>query len=259
MTKALYLGVSLLVLPLVVAFTYEAALFVASAFSWGVFAWLLAGMGLFLLVYILFLAGRIDFLEHLIHEFEHAMIPFFLTGNLPIKMEIDPSKKSQVQVVGVGGCATTLAPYFFPLLAVPLLLLKALTALVLSLLETPFPSFLAGAFDVLIGATLMLHFIGLFKEFRLRQTDIRKTGILCSVVTVFFLNVLLVVVTAAVVASDYAGLLDYVRVGATRSLENYQVVLEFGQSRVLPAIGNVVERFRGGACPDCTPTPIGPG
>jgi hypothetical protein len=168
-------------------------------------------------------------------------------------------RKPGPSVVGVGGCATTLAPYFFPLLTVPLLLLKALTALVLSLLETPFPPFLAGAFDVLIGATLMLHFIGLAKEFRLRQTDIRSTGIICSLVTVFALNVLLVVVTAAVVANEYAGLLSYVRIGAARSLENYRTVLEFAQTQIYPAIGNLLERVRGSTCPDCTPTPLGPG
>jgi hypothetical protein len=244
-----------LLAPLIYAFMYEAFLFIASVFSFDGMMWFLIGLVVFFLVYLVALKGRIDFLEHLAHELEHAAVALIFTGKLPSRMVIEPEKKSEVEAPQGGGCLRTLAPYYLPLLTIPFLILKALTTLAFQLLKIPLPAFLGGILDLLIGATLGFHYASLFREFRPNQTDLKKMGGLFSVVTVFVLNVLFLVLIAAVVTEAYEGLVEYVKGSLARTVDGYKWAFEFLQTQVPPVLRKLYLWLRELLCPDCAPVP----
>jgi hypothetical protein len=246
-----------LLAPLIYAFMYEAFLFIASVFSFDALKWFLLGLVVFFLFYVVALKGRIDFFEHLVHELEHAAMAFIFTGHLPSKMVIEPEKQSEVQAPAGGGCLRTLAPYYFPLLTIPFLLLKALAALAFQLLKVPFPAFLGVIFDLLIGATLGFHYASLVREFRPSQPDIKKTGLIFSIVTVFCFNVVFLVLTLAVVTGSYAGLVEYFKSAFVRTVDAYKWAYEFLRTNVPPFLEKLYLWLRDLFCPDCAPVPPG--
>jgi hypothetical protein len=238
------LNFTLLVLlgPLLVTFAYEGALFVLSVFTLGATTWFLLGAGISLLIHLLLLGDSVDFLEALMHELEHAALAFLFTFRLPTKMEINPKGKSSVQVGG-GGCLAVLAPYYLPLLTLPLLLVKALAALGFSQFGIDSPTLLALALDLLIGASLAFHLATTLKEFRpSKQDDIKEVGLIPSLVGVLFLNVIFVVLSIAVVTGSYEELWASVKTAATGTLNAYQAAYVFLTERLLPGGGDLVQQ-----------------
>ncbi len=244
-----------LLAPALYAFVYEGVLFLASVFTFEATQWFLGGAVLSLFVYVPFLHGKIGFIEHLLHELEHAALPFLFTLKLPRRMEVDPELGSVV-FVAYGGCAlVALAPYYLPLLTILFLLLKGLASLALSLLEVSFPRFLAVILDLLIGATLMFHLVCTFQEFRLSQPDIKRTGRIASIVAVLFLSFMFVLLSVAVVTGSYAELVDYGKAALATTQDTYQAVLDFAQTRVLPMLTDGIQTLKDLFCLQCTPTP----
>jgi hypothetical protein len=235
--KLLNFSLVLVLVPLFYAFTYQGILFLASISTLDAIEWFLLGAALSLLAYVLLLNHRIDFVEHFLHEMEHASVSFLFTFQLPGRMEIDPNQGSKTFVPTTGGCIMLLAPYYFPLLTFPILILKALAALAFSLLKVSFPIFLIIGFDLLIGATLLFHFVCTLKEFGTFQTDITKSGTIASVVMVLFLNFVFLVLSMTVVTGSYTQFLSYLKIG------------------LLPALGHLVETVKARFCPACSPTP----
>jgi hypothetical protein len=83
------------------------------------------------------------------------------------------------------------------------------------------------AIDFLIGFTLAFHYIGLAKEFHLRQTDITETGLMVSVCVTGAMNLVILALILGVMLGDWIGLLHYVESSLRRTLESYQVVISF--------------------------------
>jgi hypothetical protein len=241
--------------PLIYAFTYEGIVFLASVFTFDATKWFLLGAALSLLGYVLLLNNHINFVEHLLHEMEHAALSFVFTFQFPRRMEIDPGEGSKTYVRDSGGCIMILAPYYFPLLTIPFLVLKALAALAFSLLKVPFPSLLAAILNLLIGATLMFHYVCTLKEFGLFQTDIRGSGLIPSLVAVFFLNFVFLILSVTVVTDGYTQFLDYAKIALAATADAYSVALTFLTTRLVPALGALIERVKVQFCPGCTPTP----
>jgi hypothetical protein len=245
----------ILLAPALYAFAYQGALFVVAVSTWDAFLWFLGGIVLSLFVYVPFLSGKIGFIEHLLHEFEHAALAFLVTFKLPTKMEIDPQEGSEVVAPKGGGCVRALAPYYLPLLTLPFLLGKALISLALSWLQLPFPPSLAGVLDGLIGATWIFHSVCTLKEFHLKQTDITKTGVIASFIAVLFMNFMFVVLIVAVVTGAYAEFWDYLKASLPAAVDAYQAVLDFAQTRVLPMVSDWIQTLQDQFCLQCTPTP----
>lgn len=249
------LNFTLLVLlgPLLFTFAREGVRFLVSVFTLEATQWFLLGAGLSLVIHLLLLQDSIRFLEILMHELEHAVLPFLLTFRLPTKMEINTEGKSTVQVPAGGGCLMTLAPYYLPLLTIPLLLVKALAALVFSWLDIDFPALLALVLDVLIGATLAFHLVTTVKEFHPRQDDLRKEGLIPSFGIVLFLNLIFVILSIVVVTGSYAELWAYVKAAAAATGGAYLAFYEFVRDRALPALGQLLQwladQFSGGSTP----------
>ena len=255
MIRILNLVLVILLAPALFAFVYEGALFLASAFTFEATKWYLLGIILSLFTYVVFLHGNIGFIEHLLHELEHAALAFLFTFKLPTKMEIEPEKESKVVAQTGGGCLSTLAPYYLPLLTLPFLLLKAMANLAFSLLKVPLFAFLTGALDLLIGATWMFHLVCTLKEFRPSQPDIKKTGLIASFIAVLFLNFMFVVLSVAVVTGSYAELVDYFKAAAATTVDTYKAALDFVKTRLLPILEDLVQMVKDLFCLECTPTP----
>ncbi|HSR32334.1 MAG TPA: hypothetical protein VLY63_17365 [Anaerolineae bacterium] len=239
------LAFAVLLAPLFLAFSYEGALFLVSVFTLDSTMWFLLGAALALPLSLLGLSKNIMFIEHLLHELEHAVVAFFFTFQLPRRLEVDPEQGSKVYVPTRGGCLVTLAPYYFPMLTVPFLILKALAALLFSLLKVPFPALLVAVLDLLVGAALMFHYITTLKEFRFSQPDIKKTGLIASIVGVLFLNFMFLVLSIAVVTGSYPEFLDFLKSAVPGTVDAYKAALEFLKARLLPALDDLQETLVG--------------
>jgi hypothetical protein len=237
------LALVILLAPALYAFTYEGVLFLTSVLSFDSTKWFLIGAALSAVGCVILLPSKPNFIEVLLHELEHAALAFLFSFKLPKKMEIDPEGTSKVVVVDRGGCLTTLAPYYFPLLTVPFLVLKALLALTFSMLKAPFPTFLAVPFDILIGATLVFHYAMTIREFGSFQKDISSTGLIPSLVLVLFLNFMFLVLSVTVVTGSYTEFVEYVKVALETTVDSYQAAFEFLKTQLLPAARDLIQRL----------------
>ena len=193
MGKVIKFLLSVLLAPLIYSFVYVAYLFLVSGVRLDSVIWFICGSLLYALLYLLiFLNGSklrytITFLEHLEHELGHSIIAFmFLRGTRklianPVK-EREDEEASKVEYLDSHGpdSLISLAPYYFPVLTVPLLIAEPLAF---------FP--LHEIIDFMIGFTLAFHFVGLLREFGLKQTDVRKHGLIFSSCVMCLLNTII--------------------------------------------------------------------
>jgi hypothetical protein len=222
--------ISILLAPLIYSFVYEAYLFLVSSIKLSSIIWFICGSFLYVLVYILiFLIGgalpyTIFFLEHLEHELGHSIAGFiFLRGTR--KLIANPGWKhedgEQSQVVFLDSSYAPnflirLAPYYFPVFTIPLLIAEPLAS---------FP--LREIIDFLIGFTLAFHFVGLRREFGLKQeTDIAPYGLSFPFCITCLLNTILLIIAICVVSRNYLGILNYFESSIARTPESYQAALQ---------------------------------
>jgi hypothetical protein len=254
--RLLNLGLIVLLGPALVAFAYHGVRFILSVFTWEAGMWFLAGAGLSLLAYFVLLNGKIAFIEDLLHELEHSLVAFLFSFQLPTQMEIDTTNNSSVNTSTRGGCLTTLAPYYLPLLMLPFLALKAAATLAASWLDVTFPTVLAVSLDVLIGATLAFHYVVTIKEYGDFQTDIQKEGRIASLVMALFLNLAFLIVTMAVVVGAYTELWAYVQTAAAATVEAYKSAYAYVTTRLLPALGDLLDSALAWLYERRNPTPV---
>lgn len=254
--RLLNLALIVLLGPLLISFAYRGALFLLDVFILEATQWFLIGAAVSLLGYVLLLNNKITFIEILLHELEHAALAFLFSFQLPSKMEIDPNGTSRVVVPARGGCLTTLAPYYFPLLTLPLLIIKALAVLIFSWLDASFPTFLALVLDLLIGATLMFHYVCSIKEFGEFQDDVKQVGWIPSFGAILFLNLMFLILSITVIIGAYAELWSYLKAAAVASWDSYQAAYEVITTRfpdLVDLIQSLLDRF--GASRTPTPSP----
>lgn len=253
--RLLNLALVIVLAPLVYAFVYEGGVYLASIFTLAATMWFLVGAVAFLLIYLLFLNNSIGFIEHLLHESEHAAVAFIFTLRLPSRMEIDPEKGSKVFVHKGGGCLMELAPYYLPLLVLPLIGAKGFVDLVYWLLKAIPSPYLDGAFDALIGAAFVFHLLCTLKEYGAFQTDIKKSGLVPSLFAVLFLNFMFLLLCVTVVAGSYGELCEYGKAAFGTTVTAYKVASEFLTTELLPATGKLMEAIVDRLCRTFTPTP----
>ena len=232
--RLFYLALAILLAPLFYAFTLKGVQFLVSVFTFDSAKWFLLGAALAVPVSLVMLGRSLAFIRHLLHELEHAALAFLFTFQLPQSMQVNPAEGSEVRVPRRGGCLVALAPYYLPLLTIPLLLFKALAALVFSLLQMPLPAWLAIVLDLLIGLTLVFHYITSLREFRLSQPDIKETGLLPSIVGVLFTSFIFLVLSVTVVVGSYAEFLDFLKASLATTVDTYAAVFGFVKTHLLP-------------------------
>lgn len=236
-------NLALLVLlgPFLVTFAYEGIRFVLAVFTLEAMQWFLLGAAGSVVIYPLLLGNSLGFVEQLLHELEHAALAFVFTFRFPTRMEIDPDEGSEVRAPAGGGCLTTLAPYYLPLLTLPFLLIKAGADWAFSSAETGFASTLASVLEILIGVTLTFHITNTIIEMTRDQRDFKEVGWISSFAGILFMNLMVLVVTVAVVTGSYEALWAYVKEAAGATVGAYQDAYAFLQERLLPALRDLVQ------------------
>jgi hypothetical protein len=114
---------------------------------------------------------------------------------------------------------------------------------------------LTAALDLLIGATFVFHLMCSFREFGWFQTDIKKSGLIPSLVAVGFLNFVFFLVCIVVVTSSYPQLWETVKLALATTVEAYQASYEFLRTYLPPLAKNLFQFVLEVVCPHCTPTP----
>jgi hypothetical protein len=187
---------------------------------------------------------------------------WLLAGKLPSKMTIEPEAGSKVEGVS-GGCATTLAPYLFPMLTIPFFVIRLVLGLLIHFTGLDIPRIALMGVDFLIGVTWGMNAVLVLKHFDYRQTDLKKVGWVFSTVMIFFLNFVYVVAILVVVTDSYAELGDFVMACVATTKEFYVTAWHFLRDKLVPWLKELGQRIGLLLCKECpdpgaTPTrPVG--
>lgn len=138
----------------------------------------LAGASLYFLLWAIFFAHREPFWSVLEHEIIHLI--FAVLSFKRVHSIYAGRNGGRVETEG-DNFVIALAPYFFPLTTVIVLLFKPAVNYELQF-------WLNGV----LGFSLMFHLIYLLKEFHFNQPDLQRNGLLFSSVVIIFFNILFV-------------------------------------------------------------------
>jgi hypothetical protein len=219
--------------PLICSCSVEAFSFLSTNLDFHSLDSFLIGLIGYMLVYgaILFGHGRlyshVQFLMTLRHELTHSVTAMLAGRRIDELVVRNPAARSGEKTTsfvkyldaGGGSSLISLAPYYFPLLTIPLLPLRFCVL-----------SWAREVVDFLIGFTLAFHYASLVEElfgqrFGLGQTDITRTGVIVSYVLIGFLNLLSLATVKAVLHNDWPTV-DRLTSILVRSREWYRPVLE---------------------------------
>ncbi|MFQ5583034.1 MAG: M50 family metallopeptidase [Calditrichia bacterium] len=166
-----------------------------------------AGSGalFFFLIWIFFLARRDNFWNVMEHELTHAIFALLFLKKVH-KLNAHRSSGGLVQVEG-GNFVIALAPYFFPLVAVVIILIKPIILPEIQWL-----------LNILLGAAIMFHFIYLLGEFSPAQPDIRYSGFLFSILFILFFNIFFLGLSLASLSAAWSDILTFIKHGLNESM-----------------------------------------
>jgi hypothetical protein len=203
-----------LLIPTIYAFVRQAGPFLlqhagllpANAATYGFFV--------YVLLYCLVPRPRNVFAELFEHELGHLFLAKLFWKRI-LRFAVDAEEgKGEVVVESGSNSLITLAPYYFPVFTIPLLVAKPIL----------YPRF-DQAFNFLIGLTLAFHYTALAAEFRPRQDDIRRAGLAFSLGTTVLLNIIFLVISLGVILNDYSAIAGYFAGALARILPSYQAAL----------------------------------
>lgn len=168
-----------------------------------------------------------QFIMTLRHEMTHAVALMLAGGRIDRMEVVNRAERPGQEVISVVQPSSpvglkswiALAPYYFPLLTIPLLPLRFCVL-----------SWVREVLDFLIGFTLGFHYTSLMDEllgqrFGLGQTDITETGVISSYVVIGFFNLLSLATVKAVLHNDWpTG--GQLRSTLVRSWDWYMLILQ---------------------------------
>jgi len=222
--------VALLLIPLVLAFILQAYFSITGNVAWQDLTWMLVGLVGYFVIYVVIIGNNLRFLEIFEHELSHAVTIILSLDNV-LRLIVFPAKdENAVRVSPTGeyefegmttprstrslGCfLIVLAPYFLPLLTIPLLLIRIYI-----------PEELVAAINMAIGVSLGFHYAGLAKEFGTYQSDIQRETLPFSVVITVLFNVIILVLVISVVIDNVRLTFEYLRDATARSFDYYRFI-----------------------------------
>lgn len=209
MKKFFNLLLFILCAPVLYAFVAQTVIFVFSHFTAMWTDAFLYGLGVYLVLYSLFLWRKITFLEVLEHELNHTVVAMLFFRNV-IHLEADWRRGGKVEFFGKINTAILLAPYFLPLFTIPLIIIK------------PFMSVSTYTFvDFFMGLTWAFHIVGVFNEFGVRQTDLTRVGMRTSFMIVLVMNCIFLVIALGFALEQYAAVGAYFKEAFLRAWKIY--------------------------------------
>lgn len=219
--KLLRLCILLLLAPALYSLGYEACAFLAANSELWVQSTLASGFVVYLAVYLLIPPSVKVFLEIFEHELGHAIVGFLMLRRVEeFKVHVPLGSVASGTVVTKPRSNTLirLAPYFFPVFTIPLLVVKLFAF-----------SSVHGVIDFLIGFSLAFHFVALAREFRISQPDIWRTGVLFSFGFTLVLNLALLVIIVCVTFGIHSDISNYFYDSFARMPESYTRALQIAQ------------------------------
>jgi hypothetical protein len=211
--------IGLLMLPLLYVALVEAYSTVAPHLNWPSFRYAILGFVAYTVIHLV-LFREYHMFTTLEHEFGHAAMGCLFL-RLPQKIVGTAKLGGKTTLPNGYNFAIVLAPYFLPLVTIPLLIVKAV-ALKWSLL----PSYGYIALDFLIGFTVAFHLIGLGEELRPYQTDLKESGYIFSIAIIGLMNILFLLAIIAVILGDYSVLTSFTKASIARATELYSGLLQ---------------------------------
>ena len=196
MDKLLRFIAVVLLVPLIYAFAYEAYLFVTTDFAFHLLRYFVLGFATYLLVYLIIAGRRVLFFEVFEHELGHALTGLVFFQNVE---GFAATPGQGLVVLDDANFMIMLAPYYLPVFAIPLLLIR------------PFVSPpIVDVADFLLGSSLAFHYGSLLRwEFRPSQPDLKEMGWWFSVGIALLMNAIILVLVLSVVLENYSAILEY--------------------------------------------------
>ncbi len=160
----------------------------------------LVGSVFYLVLWIFVFSRRERFWSILEHELTHLVFATLFFKRIHA-FYASRDGDGRVEVEG-DNFLIALSPYFFPLLTVIILLIKPS-------ISSQFQFLL----NALLGFTLMFHFVYLLKEFHPSQPDLKKNGLLFSIIVVGFFNVFFIGICIAALEGNWYDIGEFVMTG----------------------------------------------
>ena len=174
----------------------------------------ISGGFLYILAWLFYFSKRKSFWSILEHELTHALFALIFFKRIHY---ISASKhKGGMIKVDSGNVIIALAPYFFPLLTIILLILKPF----LLSKHQPYLNFL-------LGFTYFFHLLHVFREFHFDQSDIRESGIIFSSIIILFLNIFFLGLILAALSGAWTTIAEYLELGWQTGSQNMKIILNF--------------------------------
>jgi hypothetical protein len=158
------------------------------------------GAGIFLILWTFYLSRRENFWSVVEHEFTHALFALIFLKRVRT-LSANRNRGGLVQVEG-GNWVIALAPYFFPLLSLFIILIKPII----------FSSH-QWILNLLLGFSLMFHYVYLFGEFHPSQPDLRESGLVFAIIIILFFNIFFIGLSISSLSGQWAELWDFINRG----------------------------------------------
>ncbi len=195
---------------LVALIGFGQALFsVLGELNWGsvqALSFYLGGL-LFFLAWLIYFSRRESFWGTLEHELTHAL--FALLFFRRIHSISASRRKGGLITIDGGNFIIALAPYFFPLAVMVVLLIKPFV-------QPRFQLYL----NFMLGFAYFFHILNLFREFRPGQPDLEVAGYLFSTLFVLFLNIVFLGIILSSLPGHGHPIYVFLKAGASNSLIN---------------------------------------
>ncbi|NOX37073.1 MAG: hypothetical protein GXO78_05995 [Calditrichaeota bacterium] len=179
----------------------------------------LAGVGVYGLLWRIYLSRRAPFWSIVEHELTHAVFALLFFKRVR-SLNAFRNRGGQVTVEG-GNFVIALAPYIFPLPVLFIILLKFLIV----------PHY-DDVLNFLLGFFLMFHLVPLFSEVHPSQPDIQTTGVIFSLVVILLGNLFFIGLTLSALEVRGAGIDAFLKAGWQMSLKNAQIFWQFIQQKL---------------------------
>lgn len=144
----------------------------------------------FLILWFLYLAKKDNFWSILTHELTHALFALIFFKKIH-KISATRRTGGQIAIEG-GNVFIALAPYFFPLASMTLVVLKLVT-----------PDRFQIILNYLLGFTTASYVFHLFRELHTNQTDLQQAGLFFSIIFIIFGNILSFGILISSLAGDW--------------------------------------------------------
>jgi hypothetical protein len=174
----------------------------------------LLGIVSFTLLWVFVLAKRGNFWSTLEHELTHAL--FALLFFKKINSISATRKKGGVIAIEGGNAVIALSPYFFPLAAVLMMIIKFVIPIQFEIYVI-----------FLLGFTYQFHVINLFREFHTGQSDLHMAGFIFSVVLIIFMNIIFLGIILTSLYGSWNAALAYLGEGIDTGYVYVKMVAEY--------------------------------